>query len=297
MTSVQYLATEHPMQLILFGASHMHAEVGPRPLLPHSRTHKPEAFLGLAQSTAVQHGAFLCKLVRGVAATTFLVPFLLEPLNAFHQHAPGLLNQQFFSLVAAFLPGVSCSVCAHPLKPATHRHPRTCQTRARPAPPKTTACRDSQNPFALPCAQPLHRRVQMLKRALFLVVAAAATLATVRPPVPIAGGAACPRLPFKLCPRLWDERHVPAHEADDIELYGEGLVWRENWPLWLLVLSIALAGLAGVSVQRTPPPFPLCSLHYDPTALTCAAATPSGQHVIATTPVECSEGLPAAASL
>eukprot|EP00892_Ulva_mutabilis_P002875 jgi/Ulvmu1/12589/UM092_0019.1 len=89
-----------------------------------------------------------------------------------------------------------------------------------------------------------------LKRGLFLLVAAAATLATVRPPVPIAGGAACPRLPFKLCPRLWDERHVPAHEADDVELYGEGLVWRENWPLWLLVLSIALAGLAGISVQR-----------------------------------------------
>lgn len=93
----------------------------------------------------------------------------------------------------------------------------------------------------------------MLKRYLFLLVAAAATLATVRPPVPIAGGAACPRLPFKFCPRLWDERHVPAHDAADAALYGEALVWRDNWPLWLLVLSIALAGLAGVSVQRAPP--------------------------------------------
>ena len=90
--------------------------------------------------------------------------------------------------------------------------------------------------------------MQFLKQSIFLLLAAAATLGTVRPPVPIAGGAKCPRTPFKLCPRLWDERHVPAHEVDDVLLYGEGLVWREHWALWLLVASVALAGASATSI-------------------------------------------------
>lgn len=93
--------------------------------------------------------------------------------------------------------------------------------------------------------------MQMLKRYLFLLLAAAATLGTVRPPVPIAGGAKCPRFPFALCPRLWDERHVPSHEVDDVILYGEGLVWQEHWALWLLVASIALAGASAASIRGT----------------------------------------------
>lgn len=49
------------------------------------------------------------------------------------------------------------------------------------------------------------------------------------------GGAKCLALPFGLCPRLWDSGHVPAHEVDDIAIYGSGLGRREHWPAWLLV--------------------------------------------------------------
>ena len=97
----------------------------------------------------------------------------------------------------------------------------------------------------------------MFKRYLFLLLAAAATMGTVRPPVPIAGGAKCPRFPFALCPRLWDERHVPSHEVDDVLLYGEGLVWQEHWALWLLVASIALAGGSAASIRGVTHPRPL----------------------------------------
>jgi hypothetical protein len=105
----------------------------------------------------------------------------------------------------------------------------------------------------------------MLKRYIFLLLAAAATLGTVRPPVPIAGGAKCPRFPFALCPRLWDERHVPSHEVDDVILYGEGLVWQEHWALWLLVASIALAAGSASSMrgaaQCLPTSFVFCCVH------------------------------------
>ena len=36
------------------------------------------------------------------------------------------------------------------------------------------------------------------------------------------GGARCPdNLPFGLCPRLWDEAHVPTHLRDDAAIYGD----------------------------------------------------------------------------
>lgn len=91
---------------------------------------------------------------------------------------------------------------------------------------------------------------QALKRYLFLGVAAAAMLAVVRPPLPIRGGAKCPRLPFHLCPRLWDETHVPSHAVDDVNVYGGGLEWRTHWALWLLVLAVALAALAATLQPR-----------------------------------------------
>jgi hypothetical protein len=115
--------------------------------------------------------------------------------------------------------------------------------------------------------------VQMLKRGLFLLLAAAATLGTVRPPVPIAGGAKCPRFPFALCPRLWDERHVPSHEVDDVTLYGEGLVWREHWALWLLVASIALASCSAASIRGARP----CSV---PVAASAAPAAAASAHLL-----------------
>ena len=49
------------------------------------------------------------------------------------------------------------------------------------------------------------------------------------------GGARCPALPLGLCPRLWDERHIPSRDADDAAIYGAGLARKQNWPAWLLV--------------------------------------------------------------
>jgi hypothetical protein len=73
-------------------------------------------------------------------------------------------------------------------------------------------------------------------------------LAMLQPPLPRIGGAACPQLPFALCPRLWDERHVPMHDADDAAVWGSGLGRREHWPRWLLMAAagVGLVGLSGV---------------------------------------------------
>jgi hypothetical protein len=71
-------------------------------------------------------------------------------------------------------------------------------------------------------------------------------LAVLQPPLPRMGGAACPQLPFALCPRLWDERHVPMHDADDVAVWGSGLGRREHWPRWLLMAAAAV-GLVGLS--------------------------------------------------
>ena len=60
------------------------------------------------------------------------------------------------------------------------------------------------------------------------------------------GGALCPSLPFGLCPRIWDEGHVPEHEVDDVSMYGEGAAQREHWPLWMLVGAV-LAGLLALT--------------------------------------------------
>ncbi|EFJ42255.1 hypothetical protein VOLCADRAFT_97706 [Volvox carteri f. nagariensis] len=63
-------------------------------------------------------------------------------------------------------------------------------------------------------------------------------LVLLQPPLPLAGGARCPRLPLSLCPRLWDERHVPMHSAEDVEVWGRGLSRREHWPRWLLIAAV-----------------------------------------------------------
>ncbi|GIM00281.1 hypothetical protein Vretimale_5429, partial [Volvox reticuliferus] len=70
-----------------------------------------------------------------------------------------------------------------------------------------------------------------------------ALLVLLQPPLPLAGGARCPHLPLALCPRLWDERHVPMHSAEDVEVWGRGLSRREHWPRWLLIAAV-VAGLA-----------------------------------------------------
>jgi hypothetical protein len=103
------------------------------------------------------------------------------------------------------------------------------------------------------CTKPVpNTRAQALRRNLFLLAAAAAMLAVIQPPVPVAGGPRCPRLPFHLCPRLWDETHVPRPGVDDVNLYGEGTSWRTHWALWLLMAAVVLGVLAASARPRAP---------------------------------------------
>jgi len=90
---------------------------------------------------------------------------------------------------------------------------------------------------------------QQAKRALLLTAAAGLLLMLLRPPLPVSGGAKCPKMPFGLCPRLWNERHAPQHEEDDVSIYGDGLRRREHWPLWLL----AGAAFSGLVAATSPP--------------------------------------------
>eukprot|EP00879_Flechtneria_rotunda_P012843 GHRR01013409.1.p1 GENE.GHRR01013409.1~~GHRR01013409.1.p1 ORF type:complete len:1004 (+),score=317.90 GHRR01013409.1:346-3357(+) len=96
---------------------------------------------------------------------------------------------------------------------------------------------------------------QTAMRLVVMVGVSGLLLAILQPPLPRMGGAACPQLPFALCPRLWDERHVPLHDADDVAVWGSGLGRREHWPRWLLVAAagIGLLGLSGaVPGSRAP---------------------------------------------
>lgn len=101
-----------------------------------------------------------------------------------------------------------------------------------------------------------YRSVFWAKRTLLLVGALGVSLALLRPPLFVRGGAQCPHLPFGLCPRLWDEGHVPEHEQDDVAMYGDGIRRREHWAVWLLVAA-TFAGLwtltSRVSVARAAP--------------------------------------------
>lgn len=89
------------------------------------------------------------------------------------------------------------------------------------------------------------------RRALILTGALGGLLCVLRPPLPVQGMAKCVPLPAGLCPRLWDERHVPFHEVEDVEMYGLGLSRREHWPLWLLIGSV-FTGLAAAVTNNSP---------------------------------------------
>jgi hypothetical protein len=101
----------------------------------------------------------------------------------------------------------------------------------------------------VPLVSRYYKGSQQAKRALLLTAAAGLLLVLLRPPLPVSGGAECPKMPFGLCPRLWNERHAPQHEEDDVSIYGDGLRRKEHWPLWLLV-GAAFSGL----VAATSPP-------------------------------------------
>lgn len=61
----------------------------------------------------------------------------------------------------------------------------------------------------------------------------------------VQGFAACPNLPFGLCPRLWDEAHRPEDTEDDAALYGSDSAGSSPAATWLLVAA-ALLGLVGL---------------------------------------------------
>lgn len=95
---------------------------------------------------------------------------------------------------------------------------------------------------------PLVRRffahVAAVRKAVAVLFCVGALTAVLQPPTSVIGGAVCPRLPFGLCPRLWDDAHFPAHEADDAAIYG-ATDRAVQWPVWLLVAAV-LMGLAAV---------------------------------------------------
>lgn len=69
------------------------------------------------------------------------------------------------------------------------------------------------------------------------------------------GFAVCPNLPFGLCPRLWDEAHVPEADEDDARLYSSDSAGSNPRAAWLLILAgiISLAALVpsgGTSAGR-----------------------------------------------
>jgi hypothetical protein len=115
--------------------------------------------------------------------------------------------------------------------------------------PLTPACAHTPAPACPHCCR------QAAMRIVVMLGVSGVLLAMLQPPLPRIGGAACPQLPFALCPRLWDERHVPMHDADDVAVWGSGLGRREHWPRWLLVSAagVGLVGLSGaVPGSRTP---------------------------------------------
>lgn len=103
----------------------------------------------------------------------------------------------------------------------------------------------------LPILKNFYPTSHTAKRLIILFSSFGLLLVILTPPLPIEGGIKCPsNIPFDLCPRLWDERHVPHHETDDVEIYGLGLGRREHWPIWLLVFAV-MTGLIAITTSAT----------------------------------------------
>lgn len=84
-----------------------------------------------------------------------------------------------------------------------------------------------------------------MKQILVALSVLSVLLIAIQPPLPIKGGAECPRLPFKLCPRIWDARHIPSHAEDDLSIWETGQLDRAHYPAWLL-MAAAVCGLCGL---------------------------------------------------
>lgn len=96
----------------------------------------------------------------------------------------------------------------------------------------------------VPLQQRCYSGNQVATRLLALLAMAGTLLIFLQPPMPLRGGARCPQLPLSLCPRLWDERHVPIHGTEDVEVWGRGLSRRDQWPRWMLVAACMLGASA-----------------------------------------------------
>ncbi|WPT14438.1 hypothetical protein PSENEW3_00000568 [Picochlorum sp. SENEW3] len=99
----------------------------------------------------------------------------------------------------------------------------------------------------LPMINAYYAQYEGPRRAAVLIGSFGLLLILLRPPLPIKGGAECPKLPLALCPRLWDASHTPRREQDDVAVYGDGLRRREHWPLWLVVVASFFGVLAATS--------------------------------------------------
>ena len=99
----------------------------------------------------------------------------------------------------------------------------------------------------LPMINTYYRQGEGPRRVAVLIGSLGLLLILLRPPLPIKGGAECPKLPLALCPRLWDASHTPRRELDDVAVYGDGLRRREHWPLWLVVVASFFGVLAATS--------------------------------------------------
>uniref|UniRef100_A0A7S3R236 Uncharacterized protein n=1 Tax=Dunaliella tertiolecta TaxID=3047 RepID=A0A7S3R236_DUNTE len=85
-----------------------------------------------------------------------------------------------------------------------------------------------------------YRGNMVVQRCFALLLMTGVLLIVLQPPLPVRGGAKCPQLPLALCPRLWDERHVPLHEPEDVEIWGRGMSRADHWPRWLLLVAVIL---------------------------------------------------------
>ena len=103
------------------------------------------------------------------------------------------------------------------------------------------------------------------RRLVASLACAGLLVAWLQPPLPtsdwgpLSFGARCPttRLPFALCWRLWDERHVPARAEDDAAVWASALLTGEGggghaWHRWMLVAATALLSMALAPGGRGP---------------------------------------------
>jgi len=102
----------------------------------------------------------------------------------------------------------------------------------------------------MPLVSTCYAHSQTATRGVAVLALSGLLLALLQPPLPLRGGAHCPKLPLALCPRLWDERHIPMREVEDVEIWGRGLARKEHWPRWLLLGAVVVG--AGASAASGP---------------------------------------------